>query len=213
MTARDKLLAAAAESLVHDGLAGASARTIAARAQVNQALVFYHFNTVAELLEAAVRASVDAAVADYRDRLAEVTSVAGLLELARTLHAVEKQRGNVAQMAQVLAGAQRDETLARAAAYAIGRWRDEVETVVRRVFAGSPLQDVVDPGALAATVTAGFIGLQLCEGVDAEAADAALDLLDVLGALSAVIDDLGPVTHRLIRSRLRKRMPATPAAR
>src|SRR6478736_2500735 len=51
---RRALVDAAIESLRHDGFAGASARTIAARAGVNQSLVFYHFGSVAELLLAAL---------------------------------------------------------------------------------------------------------------------------------------------------------------
>ena len=95
MTTRDKLLEAAAVALAEDGVAGVSARTVAARAEVNQALVFYHFGTVDELLEAAVRRSVDLAVATYRDRSADVTSLADLLTLGRDLHRTEQERGNV----------------------------------------------------------------------------------------------------------------------
>ena len=54
MTTRDKLLDAAAEMLATEGLTGLSARTVAARAGVNQALVFYHFGSVAELVESAL---------------------------------------------------------------------------------------------------------------------------------------------------------------
>src|SRR3954447_24907729 len=114
MTTRDKLLEAAATALAEDGVAGVSARTVAARAEVNQALVFYHFGTVDDLLDAAVRRSVDLAVATYHDRFADVSSLGGLLTLGRDLHRTEQERGNVAQMAQVLAGARRSPALAAA---------------------------------------------------------------------------------------------------
>jgi len=86
----DKLLAAAAQALSQEGVASLSARSIAARAQVNQALIFYHFGSLGGLLDAAVRRSVDEAVADYRGRLGEVATLSGLLELGNTLHSVEK---------------------------------------------------------------------------------------------------------------------------
>ena len=79
MTTRDKLLDAAATALAEDGVAGVSARTVAARAGVNQALVFYHFGSVSGLLDAAVHQSVDLAVAAYRDRLSDVSTLAELL--------------------------------------------------------------------------------------------------------------------------------------
>ena len=105
MTTRDKLLDAAATALAQDGVAGVSARTVAARADVNQALVFYHFGSVSGLLDAAVRRSVDLAVASYHARFSEVSSLAELLSVGRDLHEAEKRAGNVQQMAQVMAGA------------------------------------------------------------------------------------------------------------
>ena len=59
MTTREKLLRATQEGLVADGIAGLSARTVATRAGVNQALVFYHFGTMSELVEAAAGALAD----------------------------------------------------------------------------------------------------------------------------------------------------------
>ena len=51
---RRALVDAAIESLRFDGFAGASARAIAARADVNPGLIFYHFGSVADLLLAAL---------------------------------------------------------------------------------------------------------------------------------------------------------------
>ena len=51
---RRALVDAAIESLRFDGFAGASARAIAARAELNPGLIFYHFGSVAELLLAAL---------------------------------------------------------------------------------------------------------------------------------------------------------------
>jgi AcrR family transcriptional regulator len=145
VTTRDKLLAAAAEALARDGLSGVSARAIACRAGVNQALVFYHFGSVSDLLEAAVRRSVDLAVASYRDRFADVGSLGELLALGRDLHRMERRRGNVAQMAQVMSGAQRDPILAKAGRYAMQRWTSEIEAVLARLLPGSVVEGLVDP--------------------------------------------------------------------
>jgi AcrR family transcriptional regulator len=201
----ERLLRAAADALREDGVVAVSARTVAARAGVNQALVFYHFGTVSELLRQAVVASVDEAVADYGDRFAAVSSLAELLALGRTLHERETERGNVAQMAQVLAGAQHDAALAEAGRYAMARWSDEVETVVRRVTATGPLSGTVEPGGLARAVVASFVGLELYEGVDPAGAAAALAVLDVLSGLLAALDELGPVASRAVRASVRRR--------
>ena len=51
---RAALVAGAVQALGEVGFAGASAREIATRAGCNQALVFYHFGSVTELLLAAL---------------------------------------------------------------------------------------------------------------------------------------------------------------
>lgn len=200
-----RLLTATAETLREIGIAGLSARTIAARAGVNQALIFYHFNTVAELVDAAVRVSADARVDFYRQRFAAVRSVPELLDAGRELHERETELGNVAMMAQLMAGAQQDKTLAAAARYAIDRWVTEIERVLTRLLKGSPLAGVADPKGLARAVSASFIGLELYDGVDREGALAALDALQRLSVLVEVMDDLGPVAHRALRRRVRRK--------
>jgi AcrR family transcriptional regulator len=213
MTTRDKLLDAAAVALAEDGVAGVSARTVAARAEVNQALVFYHFGSVAGMLDAAVRRSVDLAVASYRDRLSDVTTLAALLSLGRDLHAAEKRAGNVLQMAQVMAGSLRDETLAGAGRYAMDRWSAEVEVVLTRVLPATPLAGLVEPAALARAVAAAFIGLELYDGVDSEGAAAALASLDAIGALVSAFDTLPPLAVRAVRNRARRSVARAAAAR
>jgi AcrR family transcriptional regulator len=200
---KSKLLDAAVESLREDGMAGLSARAIAGRAEVNQALIFYHFGTVGELVDAAFRRAVDDSTDFYREQFSTVTSLSELLVVGRQLHERERAAGNVAVMAQVMSGAQRDEALAGAARYAMVRWNEEIETVVRRVLRGNPLADVADPAGIARAISAGFIGLELYEGVDPEGADLALSSLESLGLLVDVMDDLGPVARRALRAKVR----------
>src|SRR5436190_7624831 len=106
MTTKERLLAAAAETLRDDGISGLSARTIAGRAGVNQALIFYHYGTVSALVAAATRGAVDERLNLYRDDFASVGSLPELLRLGRALHERERKAGNVRMMAQLMAGAQ-----------------------------------------------------------------------------------------------------------
>lgn len=200
---RERLLAAAATTVREQGAAAASARGIAARAGVNQALVFYHFGSVSQLVEAACTQAADEAVASYRERLAGVRTLRELLQLGRELHAQELANGNVAMMGQLLAGARTDPLHAAAARYAMTRWSDEIEGVLRRVLAAGPLAGIVDLGGLARAVTAAFVGLELYEGADGDGAGRALEALDRLGMLVEVVDELGPVARRALRAKLR----------
>jgi AcrR family transcriptional regulator len=202
---KDRLLSAAAETLRDDGISGLSARTIAARADVNQALIFYHYGTVSALVAAATRAAVDERVDLYRDAFAAVGSLRELLRLGRTLHEREREAGNVRMMAQLMAGAQQDPVLAEAARYAMRVWSAEVESVLRRVLAPSPLALIADPRGLAKAVSASFIGIQLFDGVDPASAADGLDALEQLGVLVDVVDELGPVARRALRAKMRRR--------
>lgn len=202
---RGRLLAAAADVVREQGAWEASARTIAARAEVNQALVFYHFGSVAALVDAACRAAVDEAIGGYEERLAQVTSLPGLLAVGRSVREQERTTGNVAMMAQLMAGARTDPVLAGAARYATDAWVGAIEPVVHRVLADSALAEVVDPAGLARAISAAFIGLELYDGVDPEGATAALAVLDGVAEMVAALDGLGPVARRALRAGGRRR--------
>ncbi|MFI7701673.1 TetR/AcrR family transcriptional regulator [Nonomuraea sp. NPDC049480] len=201
---RTKLLDAALATLKKQGIAGASARTIAAAAGVNQALVFYHFGSVDQLLAAACEHGAHQRIALYRDRFAAVTTLRELLDLGRSLHAEERAEGSVAALAQLLAGSQTDAKLAPATTAGLNLWIAEVEQALRRVLAKSPLADFVDVSGLAKAVAAAFVGLELYEGVDTEGADHALNALEELAALVTVLDDMGPLVRRAARAKLRR---------
>src|ERR1700753_396257 len=92
---KQRLLRGALAAVREHGIAGVSARVIAAAGGVNQALVFYHFGSVDELLAAACAAATGDRVEVWRTELAGVTSLRELLALGRRLHAAERKLGNV----------------------------------------------------------------------------------------------------------------------
>jgi AcrR family transcriptional regulator len=204
MDTKQRLIDGAVHAIREHGIAGVSARTVAAAAGVNQALVFYHFGTVDELLSAACQAATEQRVAAYRDRLRAVSSLRELLDLGRTLHQEERRAGNVTVLAQLLAGAQTDPRLAGPVGAALKLWTDEIEGVLHRVLGASVLRDLADPAGLAGAVSAAFIGLELYEGVDPAGASAALDALERLAVLTDVIEDLGPMARRALQARTRR---------
>ncbi|HEX6469259.1 MAG TPA: TetR/AcrR family transcriptional regulator [Streptosporangiaceae bacterium] len=206
---RTKLLRGALETLRAHGIAGASARTIAATAGVNQALIFYHYGSVDELLSAACRHGAAERVARYRERFASVTTMPELLELGRAVHAEERNAGNLGVLAQLLAGGQSDAKLAPATAEGLNLWVAEIEPALVRILTGTPLAEVMDIGGLARAVAAAFVGLELYEGVDAGSARRAMDAVEQLAALVTVLDDLGPVVRRAARARLRRAVEPT----
>lgn len=202
---KERLIDAALEVLRERGLAGISARNVAAAAQVNQALIFYHFKSVDGLLDEACRMSADAAVATYRERFAAVESLGDLLAVGREIHTTELATGRVAVAAQVLAGARASEVLGRAGKYALDGWAAEIEPVLRRVLAGTPIAEIADVPGLSRAIAASFVGLELYEGVDPAGSTAALDALERLAVLADVVTDLGPVARAALRRRMKGR--------
>ncbi|MER6343966.1 TetR/AcrR family transcriptional regulator [Streptomyces sp. NPDC001595] len=201
---KTKLLEGALRTLTEQGIAKTSARTIAAAAGVNQALVFYHFGSVDELLAAACRYGAEQVVARYRPRLAEVASLSELLAVGRAIHDEQRADGHVALLGQLLAGAQTHAPLGPATAAGLRLWIDEIEQVLVRVLAATPFAGLTDPAGLARAVAASFVGIELYEGVDAAGAGSALDALEQLGALVAALEELGPVAQRAVRHHLRR---------
>ncbi|MFK0160179.1 TetR/AcrR family transcriptional regulator [Streptomyces sp. NPDC090499] len=201
---KNKLLEGALRTLTEQGIAKTSARTVAAAAGVNQALVFYHFGSVDELLAAACRYGAEQAVARFRPRLAEVRSLSELLTVGRQIHEEARAGGHVALLGQLLAGAQTHEALGPATAAGLDLWIAEMEEVLGRVLAATPFGEFADPAGLARAVAASFVGIELYEGVDTAGAHAALDALEQLGAMVAALDELGPVAQRAVRHHLRR---------
>jgi AcrR family transcriptional regulator len=201
---RNRLLEGTIEALRTQGIAGVSARTIAAAAGVNQALIFYHFGSVDELLAAATLRSTEEQVALYRERFAKVRSLRELQHVGREVRVREREAGNVAILGQLLAGAQTNAVFAAATRDALRLWIVEIQDVLNRVLAGSVLGEIADVPGLAHALSASFIGMELMAVVDPDGDDLAAAALDDLGLLAERLDRMSPVTQRALRGAVRR---------
>lgn len=203
---RERLLSGALDAVRESGVAGASARTIAARASVNQALVFYHFGTVDQLLAEACLDETQRRVESYRNIFDGVKSLRELLDVGRRVHIEELSQGNVNVLAQMLAAAHTNEVLREAAKESFRLWVAEIEFVLRRILMGNALAGVVQPRPLAQSIAAGFIGIELFERIDPDGASRALDELERFAVIAEAFDELGPVARRAVRARLSRHL-------
>jgi AcrR family transcriptional regulator len=181
------LVAGAIAALREVGFAGASAREIADRAGCNQALVFYHFGSVHQLLLAALdEVSVRRLVA-YTAIVERAGSLTELIESARTIFSEDLDAGHVAVLVEMITGAQSIPGLGEQVAARLAPWREFAEAAVRKGIAGSPVGFLVPAKELAHAVVAGFLGLELLAGLDGDR-DAALALFDRARSVAGLLE-------------------------
>lgn len=189
---RAALVAGAIDALREVGFAGASAREIAGRADCNQALIFYHFGSVTELLLAALDDVSARRLAAYADLLEEATALTDLIDSARAIFTEDLDAGHVAVLVEMVTGAQSTPGLGEQVAARLMPWRDLAESAVRKAAAGSPVELLLPAKEVAHGVVAGFLGLELLANLDGDRAPAlalferarlVAGLLDLTGAL------------------------------
>lgn len=163
-----RMVEAALETLRLDGFSGASARGIAARGGFNQALVFYHFGTVHALLLAALDESSARRMARYREALAGVTGVTGLLTKAGALYQEDLASGHVRVLSEMVGGGSSSPELGRAVAARVRPWIEFADETVRKALAGSPLRRLVPREGIAYPVVALYIGMEMLSNLDGD---------------------------------------------
>jgi AcrR family transcriptional regulator len=187
---RAALIRGAIAALCEVGFAGASAREIAGRAGCNQALVFYHFGSVAELLLAALDDVSDRRLAAYRVMLDQSVTLTDLIDSARAIFSQDLDAGHVAVLVEMITGARSTPGLGEQVAARLAPWRDFAETAVRKAMAGSPVAALLPAKELAHAVVAGFLGLELLADLDGDRA-AALALFDRARLVAGLLDLTG----------------------
>lgn len=202
---RRRLVDATMQTIREQGIAKLSARTIATTGGVNQALVFYHFGTVDGLVAEACRVTTGERVDRYRDALATVTTFGELLDVADRVRADEREAGNVAVLAQVLAASHGNPALATAAGEAIGLWTAAVRPTLHRLLETSPVGELFDADVLTDLASSAFVGIELMEPTRTDGTSADEDPLARLRPVAELLDGLGPIARRAVRSVLRGR--------
>ena len=193
---REALVEAAIAVLRESGFAGASARRIAQRAGCNQALVFYHFGSVNDLLVAALEEVSARRLAAYRDLLDRTGTLAELIAGARSVFEADLDAGHVTVLTEMISGAQSVPGLGERVAAVLAPWRDFAAAAVRGVLAASPVAQLLPADEAAHAVVAGLLGLEMLASLDGDRA-AALALFDRARALGEVLDRLRPIVGLL----------------
>lgn len=184
---RAKLLAGARTVLHDHGYAAATARAIGEAAGCNQALVFYHYGSVHDLLLAALDDSSAQRLEQYRQTLGRVRTTRGLLSALSRLYEEDRRTGHVTILAQMVAGGLSDPTLGTAVAARVEPWVALTSTAIRGTLP-APLRRRVPVDEFAYAVVALSIGLEVLGGLsrDHTRVDATIKALTTGTALKSL---------------------------
>jgi AcrR family transcriptional regulator len=183
---KDRIAAAAFETLRTEGFAGATSRAIARRGGFNQALVFYHYGSLEALLLAALRRSSEDRLTRYRERVEGVAEIPELLDVLADLHAEDEASGHMRVVSQLVAGSLNRPDLGRSILAVMEPWVALARETLERVLPpGLPAAD------LAYAIVVFYFGLNLISHLDPDDArpdallERARELAPLLEALSA----------------------------
>ena len=194
---RAALIQGAIDALRDTGYAGASAREIARRAGCNQALIFYHFGSVDGLLLAALDEVSAVRLAKYQASVQRSgdSSLTELVKTARSVFDEDLDRGYVAVLVAMIAGAQSSPALGAEVAARLAPWREFAAESLQPFLGGTPLAGMIRGEEVAHAIVALYLGLEMLASLDGDRAAAlalfdrarrAASLLDLLGAGSSV---------------------------
>ncbi len=154
-------MAAARAALVDGGFAAATAREIARRADVNQALVFYHFGTVSDLLVAVLDEVSARRMASYRPLLEEARSLGDLFDAGGEVMASDLAGGDLAVLVALMTGARATPDLAAQVTNRLEPWRAFAREAVTKAARWLPLGRFMPVEEVADALLAGILGLEL----------------------------------------------------
>ena len=159
------ILDSALETVRREGLVGTSARAIAKTGDFNQALVFYHFGSVEELLLAALERAQERRIARVGDELKAVNDLAGLVAVGTKLHGGPDDPDSAA-LSAIVAGWSASSDVGERVLQTLKPWNDMVEAAIERALAKSPLKSLVAADDAAYLVSALFLGIEMLTRLD-----------------------------------------------
>ena len=195
---RARIVDAALQSLVREGYANTSARTIAAMGNFSPALVFYHFGSVDALLLAALDYVSSERLSRYRRRLDGVQTIGDLAAGMQELYVEDQRDGYLTAVQEIVGAMAFDRRLGAEILLRMQPWVDFAESLADGILATSPLRGLIDPAVVGTAAIALYMGLEIVarmRGGDAGGSE----------ALMATLTQAAPFIDALIGARRKHR--------
>ena len=193
---RQRLIRAATVTLQAKGFAGCTSRAIGAAGKFNQALIFYHFGSVHELLLAALDQSSTRRLERYREALAGIQSLGQLVAAMRQLYEEDLAEGHVAVVRELVAGASSSPPLGRAIVARMDPWVSFGEETLAGLVSGTSLETMIPTRDLAFAITAFYLGIESVVHLDGDRGPVA--------SVFAAAAQLAPLADALLHETRRK---------
>ena len=191
---RDRIIDAVLETVSTEGLVGTSARVIAKTGGFNQALVFYHFGSVEELLLAALERANERRMVRFQEKLEAVDDLPGLVQVAIELHRSAEEDRDHAALSAIIAGWSVKSEVGPRIVKILRPWDDLVAAALKRCLADTPFAQVVPTDDLAHAISAMFLGIEMLNRLDPD--DTRVDSL--LLSLSGAANLATPLLRSLV---------------
>jgi AcrR family transcriptional regulator len=163
---KERIIDAAFATLKEEGFAGTSARAIARRGGFNQALIFYHFGTLNDLLLATLDKTSADRMSRYRDSMGKATSVDDKIQTATRLYREDLVSGHITVISEMVAGSLARPDLGPEVVARMEPWIAFTEGVISDLLTGSIFESAVNPRTLAFAVVALYLGVDLLSHLD-----------------------------------------------
>jgi len=186
---KSRIIEATLTTLKEEGIVGTSARAIARAGDFNQALIFYHFGSVDDVVVAAVSHMSSRRMENHRSKLESASSLPDLIRVARELHADDTTNDNMTVLTQALAGSAGNDEMGAKLYGHLEPWSEMVAAAIGRVLESSPVAETVPVRQIADAVSALFLGIELLDDLDPNHGHATA-MFDSLQSLAELLDDL-----------------------
>jgi AcrR family transcriptional regulator len=187
---RDRIIDAALRTVREEGLVRTSVRQIARTGGFNQALIFYHFGSVEELLLAALERANERRMERFGDRLASVHSLEELVKVAADLHRSDNAAEcNHSALSAIVAGWASNSEHGPKILEILRSWDELVAGALRRSLAGTPFAPLVPCDQMAHAISALFLGIELLNRLEGDDRNT----LALLASLEGAAGLAGPI--------------------
>jgi len=159
---------AAVDTLRSVGYAGTTARAIARAGGFNQALIYYHFGSINDLMLACVDRVSGERMTRYREALDGVSDISEFAQVAFRLYREDMDAGHTTVLVEVIAAVLAEPTLGPQVIRRMEEWVTYAEEIIGGFLTRSPFGPMLGERELAQAVIALYMGMETLTHLDGD---------------------------------------------